>query len=447
MNQRSPTLTHHHRYALAALCVLLGLSSGGTHQAMAFSVMRNPSPSATSLAPSNDSSSANTCNKDRVLFGTAAISKADDPHSVLDAAYAKGFRRFDLARTYGAGQSEIIFGEWMTSRNIDRSEVDIITKGGMGEDKYGTPDRPLLEREGLMREIATSLEALQTDSVDLYMFHRDDPRIPASQFVEWANEVVDAGQANRWGVSNWSFDRFREAYDYATKEGLAPPSANSPQFSLAVPRCEVWPTSHSISGAENLPQIEWYRKHDIELLCWEVLAKGFIAQPNKWPEAEVDTSTFDHDYEMGTDEWRLQQIQKAYCNKDNYRRRRIAVKLAEQHGLKLSQVATLFALSTGKHISVIFGSTNERHIDDMMGLQDLFLDAEAMSCLTGKKAQLANGNIWGSTSNANAVKYSGAASTIVGFNSSRVKQKAASKVAPLCANSARFDEEEKIEKD
>ena len=83
---------------------------------MAFSVMRNPSPSATSLAPSNDSSSANTCNKDRVLFGTAAISKADDPHSVLDAAYAKGFRRFDLARTYGAGQSEIIFGEWMTSR-------------------------------------------------------------------------------------------------------------------------------------------------------------------------------------------------------------------------------------------------------------------------------------------------------------------------------------------
>jgi len=450
MNQRyQATTTVTRRYALAALCFLAGLSSEGTH---AFSVMRNTNhqsvsktnPSAASLVPSHSGAE----NKDRVVFGTAAISKADDPHSVLDAAYAKGFRRFDLARTYGAGQSEIIFGEWMTSRNIDRLELDIITKGGMGEDKYGSPDRPLLEREGLMKEVATSLDALQTDCVDLYMFHRDDPRIPASTFVEWANELVDAGRAKKWGVSNWSFDRFREAYAYATKKGLAPPSANSPQFSLAVPRCEVWPTSHSISGADHLPQIEWYREHDIELLCWEVLAKGFMAQAEKWPEAEVDTSTFDCDYEMGTDEWRLQQIQKAYCNNDNYRRRRIAVKLAEQHGLKLSQVATLFALSTGKHISVIFGSTNERHIDDMMGLQDLFLDAEAMYCLAGKKAkeQFAKQKVWGSASNTNAVKLPGVKTTIVGFRSQNVKQKADNKVAPL---RARFDEEEQdiIEKD
>ncbi len=53
---------------------------------------------------------------DRVVFGTAAIGAAEDPYHVLDAAFEKGVRRFDLARTYGHGKSETIFGEWMEAR-------------------------------------------------------------------------------------------------------------------------------------------------------------------------------------------------------------------------------------------------------------------------------------------------------------------------------------------
>ena len=56
---------------------------------------------------------------DRVVFGTAAISSAENPFNVLDAAYEKGVRRFDLARTYGQGKSEIVFGEWLESRLVN----------------------------------------------------------------------------------------------------------------------------------------------------------------------------------------------------------------------------------------------------------------------------------------------------------------------------------------
>jgi diketogulonate reductase-like aldo/keto reductase len=154
----------------------------------------------------------NTHNIKRIVFGTAAISKAEKPLELLDEAYGKGFRRFDLARTYGGGESERIFGEWMKTRNIDRSSVGIITKGGMGKDKYGSPDRPMPTKEGLLREVATSLKALNTDVVDLYMFHRDDLRISAAEHVIWANELVESGKVKRWGVSNWSFERFREAH-------------------------------------------------------------------------------------------------------------------------------------------------------------------------------------------------------------------------------------------
>ena len=73
---------------------------------------------ATQLHAFSMSMSASVSGNDRVVFGTAAISAAEDPYHVLDAAFEKGVRRFDLARTYGLGKSETIFGEWMESRCV-----------------------------------------------------------------------------------------------------------------------------------------------------------------------------------------------------------------------------------------------------------------------------------------------------------------------------------------
>lgn len=327
----------------------------------------------------------NSCNINRIIFGTAALSKAENPFQLLDEAYEKGFRRFDLARTYGAGESERIFGEWTKSRGISRDSISIITKGGMGEDKYGSPTRPLLTQDGLREEVEASLEALNTDVVDLYMFHRDDVRIPERTFVKWANEIVASGKAKAWGVSNWSFERFRNAHDFAIKNNLIPPSGNSPQFSLAIPKCEVWPTTQSISGPEHIKQIEWYEDNNIELICWEVLAKGFMAKADLWPEEEVDSSTFFSPVEEGSDEWRKQRIQRAYCHAENYRRRDVALELAQSCGCYLSQVAAMYPLSVGEHISVIFGSSNAKHLDSMITLEHLHLDDEAMFQLAGIK--------------------------------------------------------------
>jgi len=319
----------------------------------------------------------------RIIFGTAALSKAENPLELLDEAYEKGFRRFDLARTYGAGESELIFGQWIESRGISREKINIITKGGMGEDKYGSPTRPLLTQEGLRKEVDASLDALRTDVIDLYMFHRDDIRIPEETFVIWANEIVSSGKAKAWGVSNWSFERFRKAHDFALKNGLVPPSGNSPQFSLAIPKCEVWPTTQSISGPENVEQIEWYEENNIELICWEVLAKGFMAKGDMWPEEEVDPSTFNTPVVEGSDEWRIQRVQRAYCHSENYRRRDVAKELAQNCGCYLSQVAAMYPLSMGKHISVIFGSSKSNHLDSMINLEHLHLDDEAMFHLAG----------------------------------------------------------------
>lgn len=339
----------------------------------------------TTTAALHNQNSYQNRNSNRIVFGTAALSQAEHPFELLDAAYQQGFHRFDLARTYGGGASERIFGAWLRdrsgsspSKSFDRSSVHIITKGGMGQDKYGNPDRPILTKAALQAEIQASLDALQTDYVDMYMFHRDDPRLDVSQFVVWANELLLApGNANApaksWGVSNWSFERFRQAHQFAVRHNLEPPLANSPQFSLAVPSCEVWPTTQSLSvltAAERQRQMDWYRRHNVELLCWEVLAKGFMAQPHLWSSDAVDWDMLlnNHDVELGSNEWRLQRLQKAYCSEANYHRRRVAWQLAQQRGCTLSQVATQYILQQSEAVSVIFGSNNLDHLQEMVEL-------------------------------------------------------------------------------
>lgn len=321
----------------------------------------------------------------RVVFGTAAIGQAEDPYGVLDAAFKKGVRRFDLARTYGQGMSEQIFGEWMESRDIDRLSVQIITKGGMGDDKYGDPLRPLLTRSTLMGEVEASLDALKVENVDMYMYHRDDPRIPVEQFVIWANEIINEGKTFAWGVSNWSFERFQEAHNYAKREGYHPPTSNSPQLSLAAPACEVWPTTYTVSGEEHKEQLEWYHQNGVELICWEVLAKGFMAVPDLWCEETVDQAFFEEEVEVGTDEWRLQRIQRAYCNTENYRRRRKAVKVAKHHGMTLAQIAALYAMSVSPSVSVILGFLEPSQIDDVADLHHFFFDN---TCVIGEDSKI-----------------------------------------------------------
>ena len=98
-----------------------------------------------------------------------------------------------------------------------------------------------------------------------------------------------------------------------------------------------------------------------------------------WTQDEVDPSTFSAPVDRGTDEWRLQRIQKAYCNEENYRRRNLAIELAEKSNLKLAQIAMLYPLTKGKHISVIFGSSKSHHIDDMVALQHFNIDDTAMN--------------------------------------------------------------------
>ena len=71
----------------------------------------------------------------------------------------------------------------MKNRDI-REDVVLIVKGA---------HRPLNFPEYATKQLFESLERLQTDYADIYFLHRDNPDLPAGDFVEVLNEHYRAG--------------------------------------------------------------------------------------------------------------------------------------------------------------------------------------------------------------------------------------------------------------
>ena len=65
-----------------------------------------------------------------------------------------------------------------------------------------------------------SLARLQTDHIDLYYAHNDDPRTPLEETLGAFGELVEDGRVGSIGASNFSAERLSEALAVSAREGL-----------------------------------------------------------------------------------------------------------------------------------------------------------------------------------------------------------------------------------
>jgi len=124
--------------------------------------------------------------------------------AVVDAALEVGVTFFDTAESYGNGQSETFLGHALRGR---REEVVLATKfggGGVRGNGKGAPGEIRTALEG-------SLARLQTDHVDLYQHHQEDPDTPLAETIGTLDELVREGKIRAYGTSNYSPARLEEA--------------------------------------------------------------------------------------------------------------------------------------------------------------------------------------------------------------------------------------------
>src|SRR6516162_8020534 len=148
---------------------------------------------------------------------------ADEPQSfeVLDAYAAAGGNFIDSSDSYSAfapgnqgGESETVLGNWFASRG-NRADIVLATKVGR------KPDRPGLSRANIRTAVAESLERLQSDYIDLYYAHADDPDTPLEDTLRAFDELVNEGTVKYIAASNYSAPRLAQALEISDREGLA----------------------------------------------------------------------------------------------------------------------------------------------------------------------------------------------------------------------------------
>ena len=138
-----------------------------------------------------------------VLGGNVFGWTADETESfaVLDAFADAGGVMIDTADMYSVwkpgnvgGESETILGNWMKARG-NRDSIVIATKLGM------LPGYTALTAENIATSVDNSLRRLQTDYIDLYYAHKDDPDTDQLETMTAFDALVKAGKLRALAVT------------------------------------------------------------------------------------------------------------------------------------------------------------------------------------------------------------------------------------------------------
>ena len=170
-----------------------------------------------------------------VLGGNVFGWTADEATSfaILDRFVDSGFNLIDTANTYSTwvpghvgGESEAIIGKWL-AKSGKRDRVLIATKVGMPIEGAKGLKRAMIEEH-----VEKSLKRLQTDRIDLYQTHQDDPDTPVEETLDALDRLVKAGKVRAIGASQYKPDRLRESLEATKRMGLARYDTLQPEFNL-----------------------------------------------------------------------------------------------------------------------------------------------------------------------------------------------------------------------
>lgn len=284
----------------------------------------------------------------RLFFGTAIppMLEGENVNDLLDAALSYGINAFDTARGYGAAENSL--GQWIKDRK-NRERVVILSKCG----NCAMDGSVCVNREVIENELEESLKALQTDYIDIYLLHRDDPNTPVSEIIDTLNEVQKAGKVKVFGVSNWTTERIDEANAYASAHGKRGFTVSSPNFGLAEQITDPWGGGCvTITGEENASAREWYRKNQMPVLAYSSLARGLMS-------GKIQGSQENQAAEL------LDPIcVKGYVSHENFERLARCEELAEKKGCSVSQLAVGWMFTQGMNMYALASTTKVARLQE-----------------------------------------------------------------------------------
>jgi aryl-alcohol dehydrogenase-like predicted oxidoreductase len=284
---------------------------------------------------------------------------------LLDAFVAAGFNAVDTADVYSkwvpgnkGGESEAIIGKWL-KRSQKRQQVIIATKVGseMGPGKKG------LSKSYILAAVEDSLQRLQTDYIDLYQSHVDDPDTPLEETLEAYAQLIQQGKVRAIGASNYTAKRLEEALQISKKKGLPRYESLQPHYNL-----------YEREGFETKLAPLCLREN-IGVIPYFSLASGFLAGKYR-SEADLANRA-------------RAGFVKKYLNERGFKILAALDQVAKTHGSTPTCVALAWLLAQPAVTAPIASATNLDQLQEVVSAVYLKLDPASLETLNQASAYAA----------------------------------------------------------
>lgn len=275
---------------------------------------------------------------------------------LMDEFLDNGFETIDTANSYSSwvpgnkgGESEKIIGKWL-KKSGKRDETILITKVGWDI----TPERKGLDQKSIMEEVEKSLKNLQTDYIDIYLSHKDDPNTPVEETLEAYDKLIKQGKVRQIGASNFYKDRLEESIKTSREKKLYEYKVIQPKYNLVDRQFEL--SDAAIA-----------QEYELGVITYSSLASGFLSGKYK-SENDFDKSVRGHGM-------------KKYINDRGFAVLAALEKISKKHGTAYSTVALAWLLHKPSVTAPIASATDSAQLKELMAAVSLNLSEEDMNVL------------------------------------------------------------------
>jgi aryl-alcohol dehydrogenase-like predicted oxidoreductase len=270
-----------------------------------------------------------------------------------------GINFFDTADVYTEGESEKILGQSLKNLKVSRKDVVIATKVygrvGPGRNDVGA------SRGHIIDGVEASLRRLQTDHIDLYQIHANDPVTPVEETLRALDNLVQHGKVRYIGCSNWQAWKIAKALGISELKNLA--------------RFDTVQAYYSIAGRdlerEIVPLME---SEKVGLLVWSPLAGGLLSgkfsRTNQKPD---DSRRTEFDFPIVDKErtWKILEV---------------IAPIAKAHGCSAARVSLAWLLAKPVVTSIIIGAKRLDQLADNIAAVDVKLSLDELKQLDDASA-------------------------------------------------------------
>ena len=296
----------------------------------------------------------------RLCLGTMTFGLQTDAqvaHRIMDRAADAGVNFIDTADVYplGAkldtvGRTEEVVGEWIKGK---RDQFILATKasGVMGPAAWNQGN----SRKHLLDAIEASLKRLNTDYVDLYQLHLDDPLTPLDETLEALDIIVKHGKARYIGVSNFLAYRMARMLGRADTLRLTRFVSIQPRYNLLFRQIE----------RELLPLA---KEEGLAVMPYNPLAGGLLTGKHALDRTPSDgrfTATVGEAGKM---------YQQRYWHEREFQSIEQIKGVISDAGQNMTTTSVAWVLANPQITSAIIGASRPEQLDDTLAAVDVTLD-------------------------------------------------------------------------